>query len=585
MKPYCLKQGVNHPSVLHLQRSYRSSRIIAMSSTPWSKLRHDLRTPVNAIIGYSELLLEDQEDAGEATGIAELAEIRIAGQQLLTTIDRILGAEQEMDSANGLQAAIADFRQATRSPLHSVLGYCQLLIEQNNPELQADLQKIQTATLQMREMLTRLETGELTLQTEEQPNASLYETTSQRQQQNHLSFDNQGLILVVDDHASNRDLLTQQLIRQHYRVDTAIDGRQALEKVAKGSYDLILLDIIMPEIDGYEVLRKLKANPHWKRIPVIMISALDEMETVVQCIEQGAADYLPKPFNPVLLRARIGACLEQKRLRDQETVYLNQITELNEKLKKENLRLGAELEVARQLQQMVLPKTEEIKAIKGLDIAAYMEPADEVGGDYYDVLYIDGVVTLGIGDVTGHGLESGVLMLMTQTAVLTLREIREQNPVRFLNTLNSILYKNIQRMDSERSLTLAILNYFEGKVRISGQHEEILIVRHNGSLERIDTIDLGIPIGLDTDISHFINDVQFELGSGEGVVLYTDGITEAHNSAKEQYGLDRLCEAISQNWQGTAEEINTAVIDDLRYFLKDQKAFDDITLLVLKQEE
>ncbi|MGK7894658.1 MAG: CHASE2 domain-containing protein, partial [Xenococcus sp. (in: cyanobacteria)] len=147
------------------------------------------------------------------------------------------------------------------------------------------------------------------------------------------------------------------------------------------------------------------------------------------------------------------------------------IIALNEKLKQENLRMGAELDVARQLQQMVLPKAEELEVIEGLDLAGYMAPADEVGGDYYDVLHSDGLITMGIGDVTGHGLESGILMLMTQTAVRTLQKIKERDPVRFLDTLNRTLYQNLQRMNSDKNLTLAILNYLDNRVSISGQHE------------------------------------------------------------------------------------------------------------------
>ena len=260
-----------------------------------------------------------------------------------------------------------------------------------------------------------------------------------------------------------------------------------------------------------------------------------------------------------------------------------EITVLNEKLKAENLRMGAELDVARQLQQMVLPKPEELENIEGIDIVGFMEPADEVGGDYYDVLYTEGVITIGIGDVTGHGLESGILMLMTQTAVRTLKEIRESDPVKFLDTLNRTIYRNVQRMNSDKSLTLAILNYSEGRVSISGQHEETIVVRAGGEIELIDTMDLGLPIGIDDDIADFIDHHIVELNSGDGVVLYTDGIPEAFNLEKKQYGMDRLCQVISQNWQYTAQEIKQAVIDDVREFIGEQKVFDDLTLLVLKQ--
>ena len=271
--------------------------------------------------------------------------------------------------------------------------------------------------------------------------------------------------------------------------------------------------------------------------------------------------------------------------RTAELANANQeIIALNEKLKVDNLRLGAELNVARQIQQMILPNPDELE-IEGLDIAAYMESADEVGGDYYDVLQIDGVVTLGIGDVTGHGLESGILMLMTQTSVRTLQEIRELDPVRFLDVLNRTLYKNVQRMNSEKSLTLAILNYSEGLISISGQHEETLVVRKNGEVQRIDTMELGFPIALDDDIADFISHILIELEPGDGVVLYTDGIPEAYNIRKKQYGLKQLCEVISQNWHKSATEVKDAVIVDVRQHIGKQKVFDDITLLVFKRQD
>ncbi|MEG4168588.1 MULTISPECIES: SpoIIE family protein phosphatase [unclassified Microcoleus] len=270
--------------------------------------------------------------------------------------------------------------------------------------------------------------------------------------------------------------------------------------------------------------------------------------------------------------------------RTSELANANQeIITLNEKLKVDNLRLGAEVNVARQIQQMILPNPEELE-IDGLDIAGYMEPADEVGGDYYDVLQIDGVVTLAIGDVTGHGLESGILMLMAQTSVRTLQEIRGLDPVRFLDVLNRTLYKNVQRMNSEKSLTLAILNYSEGRISISGQHEETLVVRKNGDVERIDTMELGFPIALDDDIADFISHILIELEPGDGVVLYTDGIPEAYNIRKKQYGLKQLCEVISQNWHKSAAEVKDAVIVDVRQHIGKQKVFDDITLLVFKRQ-
>ncbi|HEY9301867.1 MAG TPA: SpoIIE family protein phosphatase [Phormidium sp.] len=312
---------------------------------------------------------------------------------------------------------------------------------------------------------------------------------------------------------------------------------------------------------------------------------LDNRVDTTDFIEIQEIDTLEHSFNSMAdqLKESFETLEDKVTQRTAELASANdEIIVLNERLKEENLRMGAELDIVRQMQQMILPNAEELK-IDELDIAAYMQAADEVGGDYYDVLNTDGVVTLGIGDVTGHGLESGILMLMAQTAVRTLKEIQETDPVRFLDALNRTLYKNVQRMNSEKILTLAIVNYSQGRVSISGQHEETLIVRNCGQVERIDTMDLGFPIALDDDIAEFISHISLELQLGDGIVLYTDGIPEAKDIKKKQYGVEPMCEVISQNWHLSAQEIKQAVIDDLRGHIGTQKVVDDITLLVVKR--
>ena len=132
-------------------------------------------------------------------------------------------------------------------------------------------------------------------------------------------------MLVVDDIEANRDVLSRQLQRQGHVVSTAENGKQALEMLRAQTFDLVLLDIMMPEMDGYEVLQRLQADEALRHLPVIMISALSELESVVRCIELGAVDYLTKPFNPTLLKARIGACLERKRAHDRETHLFQQL--------------------------------------------------------------------------------------------------------------------------------------------------------------------------------------------------------------------------------------------------------------------
>ncbi len=277
---------------------------------------------------------------------------------------------------------------------------------------------------------------------------------------------------------------------------------------------------------------------------------------------------------------------------EERTAQLGQanleITELNKQLKDENLRMSAELEISRQLQQMLLPKEEELQQIEGLDIVGFLEPADEIGGDYYDVLKSHGRVLIGIGDVTGHGLESGVLAIMAQTAVRTLLANHETDPVKFLAAINETLYENAQRMSSDKNLTLILLEYEPqagggGLLRLSGQHEDPIMVR-NGIVEQVDTTELGFNIGMIENITGFVNQIEINLNPGDVVVLYTDGITEAENREKKEYGIERLSEVIQLNWQKSVNDIREAIVNDMRHFISPEKPDDDITLLVLKQK-
>ena len=386
-------------------------------------------------------------------------------------------------------------------------------------------------------------------------------------------------VLLIDDQpmiaeAVRRMLLPELDITFHY----CSDPTQAL-KVAKSCQPTIILqDLVMPEMEGLVLVRFLRAeNASTKDVPLIVLSSKEEPLIKAKAFALGANDYVVKLPDKAELIARI---------RYHSKAYANLLkrNEAEAILQAENFRMSKELEMLRQMQRMILPTSEELEEIVDLEIAGYMEPADEVGGDYYDILSTDDIVTIAIGDVTGHGLESGILMVMTQTAVRTLKEIRELDPVKFLDALNRTIYKNVRRMNSEKNLTLVVLTYSKGRISISGQHEETIVVR-DGQVERVNTMDLGFPIGLEEDISEFINHTIIQLNLGDGIVLYTDGIPEAYNIEKKQYGMERLCEVISQNWHDSAEQIKSAIINDVKQFIGTQKVFDDITLVVIKQKE
>lgn len=262
---------------------------------------------------------------------------------------------------------------------------------------------------------------------------------------------------------------------------------------------------------------------------------------------------------------------------------LQKISVLNEKLTDENLRLSAELDIARRLQLMVLPGKEELSGIEDLDIACVMNPADEVGGDYYDCFRTNGSVKIGIGDVTGHGLSAGVIMLMAQTAIKTASLMGERDMRKSMALVNQVLYSNIGRITEDRSMTLSLLDYSNRTFTLTGQHESVIICRRNGCIEVKDTRDLGLFVGFEPDISAFIDEVRIELESGDALVLYTDGATDAVNGKGEEYGFARLCESVSRACGQPAAGMLERLVSELYSFIGGSKIHDDISLMVVKQ--
>jgi sigma-B regulation protein RsbU (phosphoserine phosphatase) len=440
-------------------------------------------------------------------------------------------------------------------------------------------------------------------------------------------------ILVVEDSPVQAVFLKRLLIAKGYDAIIAKDGRKGLESAIESRPDLIVSDIRMPEMNGYEMCSAVRENPEIRNTPVLMLTELSDPRDIVFALKAGADNYVTKPFDEESLFSKIEGLLakpyvfeedgqhskreiifegethevsadpqrvlnlllstydnvvrqnrELVNTQEQLRVLNEQLEQMAAQLKSENLRMGAELEVTQRLQQMVLPKESELAQVDDLEISAFMQPATEVGGDYYDVLQHDGHVRIGIGDVTGHGLESGVLMLMVQVAIRTLMNVDIQDPVRFLSVINQTIYDNLQRTGSDKNLTLSLLDYSDGLFRLSGQHESVLVIRNSGEVERIETIDLGFPVGLDNDISDYVNELEIRLSPGEGIVLYTDGVTEAGDMQENLYGLDRLCKVVSENWGLSVNEIQQAVVADVKAHIGEQEVYDDITLLVIKQK-
>lgn len=241
--------------------------------------------------------------------------------------------------------SLAQVRHTLRTPLNHIIGYSEMLLEEAGERslesFTADLQRIHTAGKHLQALINDLldpgaqdKTG-VTLAAQPATTSSLFkhDESDQNWPRVNREADSEtamGHLLVIDDNEGNRDMLSRRLRHQGYRVSTAVSGQGGLDFLKSERVDLILLDVLMPGMDGYDVLKELKSSNLWRDIPVIMVSALGEIQSVVRCIEQGAEDYLTKPFDPVLLRARIGACLEKKRLRDQEILYLKDVAHVTD---------------------------------------------------------------------------------------------------------------------------------------------------------------------------------------------------------------------------------------------------------------
>lgn len=279
--------------------------------SPTARLRHDLRTPVNHLLGYGEMLMEDAEAAGRADRVAGFTRIRDTARELIGLID-------------AAPPALDRLGDALRYLASRVLGELERLRQAGppaGPGEAADLQRMADAA----GLLLRFaDDGAAAF---DAPPADAGDvaaspaTGAERAPAAALS----GRVLIVDDDPANRELLGRRVEREGCAVVLATGGAEALARLEAGGFDLVLLDLVMPGMDGDEVLQRLKADPRHRDLPVLMISALDQQDAVVRCIEEGAEDYLPKGVDAVLLRARLGACLRKKRARDEELAYLRDV--------------------------------------------------------------------------------------------------------------------------------------------------------------------------------------------------------------------------------------------------------------------
>jgi CheY-like chemotaxis protein len=287
-----------------------------------SELRHELRTPVNHIVGYAEMLREDAP-AG-SPDVALFDSILATARDVLARINAALPP-----SGESTRRHIMDLVQELKRPQALVLEATATLLATNrDAQFVTDIERIAQAARRLttvptpRGAQTAAPVVSHAQPGNDRPSGATPRATAA------IAAATLGRILIVDDVEENRAVLARRLEREGYAVDSVATGEEALKRVADGAFDLVLLDVLMPGMDGFAVLERIKGNVATRGVPVIMISALDDLPSVVRCIEHGAEDFLSKPFDPVLLRARIGASLEKKRWHDREADYLRQVSRI-----------------------------------------------------------------------------------------------------------------------------------------------------------------------------------------------------------------------------------------------------------------
>jgi sigma-B regulation protein RsbU (phosphoserine phosphatase) len=239
---------------------------------------------------------------------------------------------------------------------------------------------------------------------------------------------------------------------------------------------------------------------------------------------------------------------------------------------------GRDLEIARRIQMSILPRRVDVE---GIEISAGMVPADEIGGDYYDVLPVPGGCWIGIGDVAGHGLGAGLIMVMIQSMVMTLvRNDERARPRDIVGLLNRLLYENIRgRLNQDDHVTFCLMHYGgDGQVVFAGAHEEILVWRITGVCERIPT--RGTWLGAVRDIDKVTEDQTLQLQPGDLMILYTDGLIESRNAAGKQFGFERLAALVEQHRDDPADAIQKKILARLRRWTAKQE--DDVTVIVVR---
>ena len=365
------------------------------------------------------------------------------------------------------------------------------------------------------------------------------------------------LILIVDDNPTNLDILQARLRANKYEVITAADGEAGLAMAREKQPDLMLLDIMMPKMDGIEVCRRIKEDSSLPFMPIIMVTAKADSKDVVAGLEAGGDEYLTKPVDHAALVARVESMLR--------------IKELHDTVLEQSAQLRVQLETATKIQSLFWPKIPELKG--GGHIWAVSVPANYVGGDLYDVIPLSDESLLAyVADVSDKGVPAALIMAALSTKIRS--EAQDQSEVdKLLETVNSSLYS----LTSEEGFfaTIALARYWpsSGKMQLAlGGHLSPLWIT-NGEIRNLPHVE-GISLGITPDVHYGTKEIL--LSPGESMLFFTDGVVEAENKNNELFGNDRLVTYI-KNTKGPPW--GKGLLDLVSGWRGNVSANDDLTIL------
>ena len=374
----------------------------------------------------------------------------------------------------------------------------------------------------------------------------------------------QKTILIVDDTPINIGVISGAL-KDSFATKVATSGEKALAiAAAKDKPDLILLDIMMPEMDGYEVCRRLKADPDTRDVPVIFLTSQTEAEDETKGFEVGAVDYIHKPFSAAVVKARVRTHLM---LREAHAQIARQLVEIN-----------TELEMARQIQLSILPSS--TPKLAGMDIVARYIPMTSVAGDFYDFIVVDERhVGILMADVSGHGLPAALIASMLQVA-LTAQARHVSEPGEVLAGLNQALCGKFQHNFVTAAYVYVDLEKNILKYGGAGHPPLLLWRKSTGSASQL--LENGLVMGQFEEATY--GSLQVPVEAGDRFVLYTDGILETSNPAQEEFGTGRFMQFMETNNRLPAGPFADALLLELAHWLEQPPGEghkDDISLLAV----